>query len=141
MLFGDEVCVDVGFDMMNRVQRFLMGEGKCSRGECPDEERANKSWCIGDGDRIDIMPGTLCVAQCFCDDRIDHFDMASCGHFGNNDSILGMDIYLRMNHITEKPRTVFDDSGRRFITTTFNSQNLHYQLVYHPRSTEALRRH
>jgi hypothetical protein len=51
--------------------------------------------------------------------------MATCRNLWYYTPIFSVDIDLRMDDITKKPLTIFDDSGSGFITAAFDSQNLH----------------
>ncbi len=60
--------------------------------------------------------------------RVYYLDVAPCGNLWHDATIHLMDIDLRINNITQQPAAIFNNSGGRFVTTAFDSQNSH--LLY-----------
>ncbi len=64
----------------------------------PYQQRTNQSRTAAYGNGIDCVKGNICRTECFIDNRPYHFEMTARCQFGNNPSILIVDIRLRRNN-------------------------------------------
>ena len=93
-IFDKEISVYVCFYMMNWNKWFIFDQSKSACCECTNEKRANKSWGMRNGDGIYIAPSAATVGECFIDDRIDCFNVATCCYLWNYTTVASVDINL-----------------------------------------------
>ena len=75
--FGDEIRVDMTFDMVDSIERFLVGNGKRTSSQYTYEQAATKACAVSDGDGIDITPGAARLGDGLADDGVNAFYMAA----------------------------------------------------------------
>ena len=90
----EPVGVDVGFEMMNSVERFVPEDGESTGSKCANEERTKQARGIGDGDIVNIIFSEMSVVEGFVNDGEDSFKMGTSGNFGDNATIGGEDVDL-----------------------------------------------
>ncbi len=61
-MFGFKpVAIDMTFEVVNWVEGFVVEDGEGAGGESADEETAEESGGVGDGDGVDVVPSDFGV--------------------------------------------------------------------------------
>lgn len=140
----EPVGVDVGFEMMNSVERFVPEDGESTGSKCANEERTKQARGIGDGDIVNIIFSEMSVVEGFVNDGEDSFKMGTSGNFGNNATIGGEDVDLGDDDVAENLRRggyirggvwtlsivkVADNSCSGFVTGSFDGKDFHGVII------------
>lgn len=127
-IIGEPVGVDVGFEMMDGVERLVPEDGEHASGEGADEEGAEEAGGIGNGDVINIILSEAGVAKGFVNDGQDSLEVRAGSDFRNNTTICGENVNLRNDDIADDAGVVADDGGGGFVAGTFDGENFH--IIY-----------
>ena len=122
---AEPVGVNVRFEVVGRVKRFVMKDGKSAGGEGADKEATDEAWGMSDGDSVYVVDSKIGVFEGLIDDRIDGFNVRASGNFWDNAAVFGVDIDLRHNNIGQDFLSVFDDRCGGFVTGRFDTQDFH----------------
>ncbi len=133
----EPVGINVGFEMVDRVERNVVKDGGSAGGESANEEGTDEAWRVGDGDSVNILPIKFGIRKSLMKDGIDGFDVRAGGDFWNNASVSSMDIDLRDDDIGKNAVSVLDDGGRSFVTRTLDAKNAHIYLLYHKKGKKS----
>ena len=121
----EPVGVDVGFEMMGRIEGLVVEDCERAGGEGADEETANEAWGMSDGDSIDAVDSFAGISKSLFNDRINGFDVAAGGNFWNDATVFGVDIDLRHDNIRQDFLSVFDNGGGGFVARRFDTEDFH----------------
>ena len=99
---GEPVGVDVGFEMVDGVERLVPKDGEHTGGKGADEERAEEAGGVGDGDVVDVVAGEVGVGEGFVDDGEDGLEVGAGGDFGDDATVGGENIDLGDDDIAEE---------------------------------------
>lgn len=111
--------------MMGGVERFVVEDGESASGEGADEERAEKTGGVGDGDSIDIGDLELGFFKRLVDDGEDSLDVRASGDFGDYAAVSLVNIDLGNYDVAQNMGTILNDGSRSFITTGLDAEDFH----------------
>lgn len=83
----EPVGIDMGFEVVDGIERLLPENGESARGERADEERAEQAWSMSDGDGVDFSFGEVGVLKCLMNNWEDGFKMRAGGDLWNYPTI------------------------------------------------------
>jgi len=94
-LDADQRGADVAFEMVDADEGDVPGKAeRLGVGEA-DEEATDEAGAVGDGDGIEIFEAGVGLGEGFADDRDDGADVLAAGEFGDDATVLLVDIELR----------------------------------------------
>ena len=125
LMAAEPVSVDVGFEVVSRIEGDIVDDGNSAGGESADKERADEAGGVSDGDGVKVFYGQVGVGESLVDDGEDGFDMATGGNFGNDATVGGMDVDLRDDNIREDGLAILNNGGGSFVAGGFDTQNFH----------------
>lgn len=122
---AEPVGVDVGFEVVSRIERLVVKDGEGAGGKGADEEAADEARSMSDGDSVDAVDSFIGVTERLFDDWIDGLDMAAGGNFWDDAAVFGVDIDLRHNNIGQDFLAVFNNCCGGFVARRFDTENFH----------------
>ena len=116
---GQIVCRNMAADMVHGNQRDSQHRGNGLGKVHPYQNRTDQPGRVGDGHRVDLLPGKSRVFQsALCQERYG-FHMAAGGDFRNHAAIDRVELRLGKNLICEDLSSVGNDRDGSFITGGF----------------------
>lgn len=123
------VGVDVGFDMMNGIEGFLMCEGECAGGESADKKRAIEAGSVGDGDGVNLIYGESGIFEGLVDDGVDGLDVGAGGEFRDDAAVFAHQIGGRGNDVAFDGAAICYDGSASVVAGGFDTENIHECIV------------
>ncbi len=137
----EPVGIDVGFEMVDGIERFVPENGKHACGKGANEERTKQTGGVSNGDIINIVMGEVGVVQGLMDDGEDSFEVGAGGDFRNDAAVGSENVNLGNDDVAEDAgsgdkrfrggrrraagKIVADDGSGGFVARTFDGEDFH----------------
>jgi hypothetical protein len=95
----EEIGIGVSDHVVDGVERFIFGLSQGAGRQSANEEGTEEARASSDGNAINVIPGYTGGFKGFVDDGQDGFDVATGSDFGDNATVLGMDVYLGCDYV------------------------------------------
>ena len=113
------------FDMIDTDQRNVQTPRQSLCIAHADEQRADQSGTLRNGNRVNILKSYVRFCQRFSDNRLDFFEMLTRRQFGKNSAERTVQFDLRRNDRRQNLSANAHNRRRRFVARTFDAQNQH----------------
>jgi len=122
---GGDVCgVDVGVEVINGEEGEVSGPGEGFCGGGADEEGADESGTVGDGDGMDVVEGEVRVGECGGEDGDEGFEMGATGDFGDDATETGVKGFGRGDGGGALVDAIGDDGGGGLVAGGFDAEDV-----------------
>jgi hypothetical protein len=116
----------MGMDMIYPNKWYAQRPRQGLGGGDADQQAADKSWAVGDGDGVDLGKGDPRLGERFGDNRQNIFNVSAAGDFRDHATITRVDFHLACDNIAANGDAVLDDGSAGFIAGGFNSEDQHF---------------
>ena len=117
--------VDVPFEVVDRDERLVVGEGQ-RLGEVPaDQQRAGQPRPERRGHGVDLAHRAAGLRQRFVEHRDDRADVLAGRQLGDDAAVRGVHLDLRSDDAGEQVTPVFDDADGGLVAGGLDAEDLH----------------